>query len=69
MKGKIGNYIVTFAIRMIIGLALILFINQFLENKNMDVTVGINGITALTSGMLGLPGVGLLYGIAFYRII
>lgn len=69
MKVKIGNFIVTFVIRMIVGLALILFINQILETNNINVSVGINGISAMISGMLGVPGMGLLYGIAFYRFL
>lgn len=67
MREKTENFIVTFIIRAVIGLAVILFVNQLLVSKNIDVNVGINGISALTSGILGLPGVGLLYGIEFYR--
>lgn len=69
MKRKVENYIISFIIRVIIGITLIFFINQFLEMKNIDVSVGINRVTTITSGILGVPGVGLLYGIEFYQLL
>ena len=45
------------------------FINQFLESQGMDRTVGINLVSFLTSGFLGLPGVALLYGILLWEIL
>lgn len=69
MKEKIENMIATFFIRMIIGMAVIFFVNQLLISRDIDVSVGINGISAAASGLLGLPGIGLLYGIEFYRFL
>ena len=46
---------------------MIFFVNEFLEFENISVRVGMNPLTLLTSGVLGTPGVALLYGIAFYR--
>ena len=69
MKEKIENMVAVFLIRMVIGMAVIFFVNQLLVSRNIDVSVGINGISAAASGILGLPGIGLLYGIAFYRFL
>lgn len=69
MKEKIENMVAAFLIRMVIGMAVIFFVNQLLVSRNIDVSVGINGISAAASGILGLPGIGLLYGIAFYRFL
>ena len=38
-----------------------------LESKEIEVHVGINPITVTASGVLGTPGVALLYGIAAYQ--
>ena len=37
-----------------------------LQEKGLDACVGINALSALTSGFLGLPGVALLYGVRVY---
>ncbi len=58
---------INFFVRVILGIAMIFFVNEFLEYENIAVRVGMNPLTLLTSGVLGTPGVALLYGIAFYR--
>lgn len=62
MKDK-KLFLVNFIIRAILGLGLIFFTNQFLEYKEIAMEVGINAVSFLTSGFLGVPGVALLYGI------
>ena len=62
MKSK-KLFLVNFIIRAILGLGLIFFTNQFLEYKEIAMEVGINAVSFLTSGFLGVPGVALLYGI------
>jgi len=52
-----------------LGMGLIFFANQFLDYRNIPVSVGLNLLSFLTSGTLGIPGVGLLYGIMFYKIM
>jgi len=59
------DIVVSFLVRMCIGLCMIFLINQFLLAKNIETSVGINPVTAVTSGVLGVPGVCLLYGIVF----
>lgn len=63
-----GKFAVNFIVRAVVGCGLIFFINQFLEMNGIAVKVGINPVTILTSGMLGAPGVALLYGILCYRV-
>ncbi len=58
---------INFLVRMVIGIAIIFLVNQFLVTKEIDIGVGINPVTAVTAGVLGVPGVCLLYGIVFYQ--
>ena len=60
---------VNFMIRVVIGMALIFFINQYVIPPESSINVGLNAVSFLTSGMLGIPGVGLLYGIVCYQIL
>ena len=69
MKERGSGFVVNFIVRVIVGMAVIFFINQFLESQGMDGTVGINLVSFLTSGFLGLPGVALLYGILLWEIL
>ena len=62
-----SDLIVNFLVRLVIGVALIFLINQFLMTKDIDVSVGINPATMATAGTMGVPGVCLLYGIVFYQ--
>lgn len=52
-----------FMLRLVFGMIAIFLINGYLQEKGLDACVGINALSALTSGFLGLPGVALLYGV------
>ncbi len=67
MPERQPHIMINFFVRVILGIAMIFFVNEFLEYENIAVRVGMNPLTLLTSGVLGTPGVALLYGIAFYR--
>lgn len=67
MPQKHSNFMQIFLFRMIAGLMLIFIINGFLVSREIPVKVGVNPVTMATSGALGVPGVALLYGIAFYE--
>lgn len=69
MEKKRPPFIINFVIRAILGMGIIFFANQYLDYRNIPVSVGLNMISFLTSGVLGIPGVGLLYGIMFYKIL
>lgn len=69
MKEKGIGMVVNFIVRMIFGVTMIFFVNQFLEIKEISAAVGYNPVSFLTSGFLGLPGVALLYGIILWKRI
>lgn len=66
---KIISAVVHFFIRAAVGMALIFFINQYVIPPDSSINVGLNAVSFLTSGTLGIPGVGLLYGIMCYQIL
>ena len=65
MGEKLIRAAVNFFVRSVTGIALIFFVNEFLSLQGISVSVGMNPGTVLTSGILGVPGVALLYGLAF----
>lgn len=56
-----------FILRAILGMGLIFFINQYVLPDENTMKVGMNAVSFLTSGALGIPGVCLLYGILVYQ--
>ena len=69
MENKLASVIINFIIRAILGMGLIFFINQYILPDENTLKVGLNAVTFLTSGALGIPGVCLLYGILAYQIL
>ena len=69
MENKITTAVISFFIRAVVGMALIFFINQYVLPSDSSINVGLNAVSFLTSGTLGIPGVCLLYGIMCYRIL
>ncbi len=67
MQGRRPHMAVNFFIRAVIGFAVIFFVNQFLAERGIALSVGLNPLTFVTSGTFGMPGVALLYGITFYQ--
>ncbi len=55
--------VLEFFLRMGLGATCILWMNGILVKQGIACSVGINFISLLTSGSLGLPGVALLYAI------
>ena len=60
------DLIVDFGLRAAVGTAGIYLLDFILRWKGMDISVGVNGVSVLANGLLGLPGFLLLYGLAFY---
>ena len=56
-------------LRAILGTIAIYFINSALAAAGVSLGVGINGLTVLTSGILGFPGLLALYGFGLYKIL
>lgn len=69
LEKKFVSAIINFLIRAAIGMALIFFINEYVIPPESSINVGLNAVSFLTSGTLGIPGVGLLYGILCYQIL
>ncbi len=68
MKDK-NQFWVNFIVRAILGMGLIFFANQFFVHKEIALEVGFNAISFFVSGLLGLPGVAMLYGIVAIPIL
>lgn len=63
------EWIINFVLRMVLGALLIFFVNEFLSAREIDALVGINGMSLGIAGLLGLPGLLLLYGINLFLLI
>ena len=64
-----AEWMLTFLFRMATGTVMIYFINMAITSYDMEFVIGINPLTVLTSGILGFPGVLLLYGINMVNIL
>lgn len=69
MGKKIGMAVIRFFVRAAVGMALIFVVNSYVIPADSSINVGLNVVSFLTSGILGVPGVGLLYGIMCYQIL
>ncbi len=58
--------LIDFLLRAFIGTAGIYLLDLVLRSYGYGFDVGINSISVLTNGLLGLPGFLLLYGLAIY---
>lgn len=67
MSEQKSHIFINFLVRAILGIAVIFFVNQLLISRGVSASVGMNPVTFLTSGVFGIPGVALLYGITFYQ--
>lgn len=67
--GRKVEWLVNFILRAVMGTIGIYAINYMLAKTQIQVMVGINPFTILTSGILGFPGVAVLYGIHFFKIL
>ena len=68
MKRKM-EWLLNIFMRSILGTIAIYFINNGLASMGIELGVGINPVTVLTSGILGLPGLAAIYGIGFYQFL
>lgn len=66
MKQK-AKALAAFAGRAVVGAAGIFITNGVLASQGIAVAVGINPLSILTIGSLGISGFALLYGILFYK--
>ena len=64
-----GSWQINFIVRALTGMGSIFLVNQWMDYRNIPVSVGLNVLSFLVSGCLGIPGVAMLYGIMFYQCI
>ncbi len=58
-----AQLLLNFLVRVALGSICILFTNDFLAERGIALSVGLNPVSLLTAGALGFSGVALLYGI------
>lgn len=58
-----------FFVRIVVGAIGILFLNEFFSERGLSIYVGLNPVSLLTVGILGFPGVALLYGIVATKFL
>ncbi len=63
------EWLLNVVMRSILGTIAIYFINIILGTFGISLGVGINAVTILTSGILGIPGLLALYGIGIYQLL
>ena len=63
------EWLLNVVMRSILGTIAIYFINQVLASAGISLGVGINIVTVLTCGILGIPGLLALYGLGIYRML
>lgn len=61
-----AEWILNFILRGVSGMMAMYFVNMVMRSWAPGMEMGYNPITFLTSGILGFPGVALLYGINLY---
>jgi len=61
--------VLNFFLHAVLGIFAIYILNSVIGTKNPLITVGINPITVVTAGVLGIPGVALLYSMVLTKII
>lgn len=64
-----STIILNFVLRSIAGSLLIFGANQLVEFYGLSIAIGLNPGTVLTTGILGFPGVILLFGIKIYSLL
>lgn len=72
MIGAVKNrteWIINFMLRGVMGMMSIYFLNLLLADVLPGIRIGYNPITFVTTGILGFPGIAMLYGINFYMLL
>lgn len=66
---KKTEWLLNIVMRSILGTITIYFVNGGLATLGISLGVGINAVTVLTSGILGIPGLLALYGLGIYQML
>lgn len=63
------EWMLNVVMRSILGTIAIYFVNMMLDFVGISLGVGINALTILTCGILGIPGLLALYGVGIYQML
>lgn len=63
------EWLLNVVMRSVLGTIAIYFINLALAGMGIFLGVGINTVTILTCGILGIPGLLVIYGIGIYKML
>lgn len=63
------EWVINFVLRGALGMLLIYFANYFLSQQITGIGIGYNPVTFLVSGLLGFPGVAMMFGINLYMVL
>lgn len=66
---RLAEIIVNFIYRMVFGVICIYFLNLFFQIVDLNLQVGLNAWTAAITGVLGFPGVVLLFAVRFIGLL
>ena len=66
---KRSEWLLNILMRSILGTIAIYFVNGALAGAGINLGVGINPVTVLTSGILGFPGLLAIYGVGVYKYL
>ena len=61
--GKKMQVLLNFMIRVVLGGIGIIYVNDFFASQEIAISVGLNPVSLLIVGILGIGGFALLYGI------
>lgn len=61
------EWLLNVTMRSILGTVAMYFVNSALASAGISLGIGINLVTVLTCGILGLPGLLALYGLGIYQ--
>lgn len=64
MKDKVKGIIWLFFIQLISGCLAIYIVDKLFAASGYNLYVGINEVTAIVAGVLGIPGVAMMFGLA-----
>lgn len=62
---KLGDMLVNLVFRMLYGSIGIYLCDQLFEYFSMPFYLGINPVTIIGSGVLGIPGIALMFGLNY----
>ena len=68
MKRK-AELLLNIMVRGVVGVIAIYCMNEFLATQGSTIAVGINPVSLITIGTLGVGGFGLLYGVLAYNML